>query len=101
MPTPSLREEGPVILFNPLLVGGKRVNVFPKGIRPKINIIEGLEFELDYFVAAFQPLGHGWGNPPCKILDYLSLKRWKRLIDNAFDLFYGERYLLFKTFYTL
>ena len=34
------------------------VNIFPKGISPKVNVIELAEFELTYFDAAVQPFHH-------------------------------------------
>ena len=35
------------------------VNTFPKGIRPKVDLIAPLEFELGYFEDASQPFCHG------------------------------------------
>ena len=37
-----------VVLFEPIAKGSKRVHTFPKGIRPKVNIIKQLESELAY-----------------------------------------------------
>ena len=47
------------MLFNPWLGGGIRgFDTFPKGISPKVNVIERLEFELVYFEHAVKPFSH-------------------------------------------
>ena len=46
------------ILFGLMLVEDKKANTFPKYIYPKVNIIPWLLFELAYFEAGAQHIGH-------------------------------------------
>ena len=49
--------KGAVILFNPYL-GVQKVQIFLKGISPKVNVIARLELELAYFEAAGKHFSH-------------------------------------------
>ena len=47
-----------VVLFYQLLVEIKKFNTFPKGICPKVNVIERLDLELAYFAVAIHYLNN-------------------------------------------
>ena len=49
-----------MLLLNPLLPGGGdwEAHAFPNGIRPKVNALAWLEFELAYYDVAVQDFSH-------------------------------------------
>ena len=57
-----------MILFNPLVGVIRRYNTFPKGISPKVNVIEQLDFELNYFNTAVQHFSHNTMDTPCCVM---------------------------------
>ena len=44
------------------------IQTFPKDIRPKVNVLERLEFELAYYDFAAQCFNHCFTDKYCKVL---------------------------------